>query len=100
MVLDLVTASEGANSVQIQVHYTYTASPSQISLEMSIKLNVGGNSVESSKVAVPFGEWLIVQLEADQTFQEYNLRVEKYGAVTIQGESHISTKQTTLDISS
>ena len=97
--LDLVTVSEGDTSAQIQVHYTYTASPSQISLELSIKLNVGGNSVESSKVAVPLGEWLIVQLEADQTFQEYNLRVEKYGAVIIQGESHISPKQTTLDLS-
>ena len=97
--LDLVTVSEGDNSAQIQVHYTYTASPSQISLELSIKLNVGGSSLESSKVAVPFGEWLIVQLEADQTLQEYNLRVEKYGGVSIQGESHILPQLTTLDMS-
>ena len=86
----LLKLEEGTHSLQIQLHYTYGTSPSSIIVEFSIILAAGTSLLESSKLHVPMGEWLIIQLEADKTNQEYTLRIKKYGVATLQGQNPIS----------
>ena len=53
-------------------------------------ISTEGGPVTSDLIPVPYGEWLLVTLEANIDTSIYTLNIEKYGSATIAGQHHLS----------
>ena len=82
---DVLKLALDTTSLSIVLKYTYTFTPSVNTLTISLKHSLGTLEVASDLLSIPVGEWLQVNLEADQTASTYTLRAKKYGAVTLTG---------------